>query len=80
MDNVIGIALPVSQEVPMIVSNMHLIPRGHAGSAATPCMLQTSAFHARHPRGIKLVPGDINADFADTTGNWLRKACVDNGY
>ena len=79
MDNAISIALPVSDKVPVIISNVHF-PPGMPALQRRLCMLQTSAFHARHPGGIKLVLGVMNADFADASGNWLRKACEDNRY
>ena len=68
MDNAISIAVPVSDKVPVIVSDVHF-PAGMPALQRRMCMLQTSAFHARHLGGIKLVLGDMNADFADALGN-----------
>ena len=60
MDNAISIALPVSDKVPVIISNVHF-PPGMPAVQLRLCMRQTSAFHTRHPGGIKLVLGDMNA-------------------
>ena len=78
-EHALSVAIPVSEKVPVVVTNVHF-PPGMKAANRRLSILRSAAFQARHPGGVKLVAGDMNADLADDSGAWLRKACTDNRY
>ena len=73
------VAIPVSEVVPVMVTNVHFRPGMRAANKQLN-ILQSAAFQATHPGGVKIVAGDMNADLVNDSGAWLRKACTDSKY
>ena len=78
-EHALSVAILVSEKVPVVVTNVHFPPRMKAANRRL-SILQSAAFQAKHPGGVKLVAGDMNADPADDSRAWLRKACNDSTY
>ena len=78
-EHALSVGIPVSENVPVVVTNVHFPPGMRAANTRLN-ILRSAAFHARHPGGVKIVAGDMNADLADDSGAWLRKACTYSRY
>ena len=79
LEQSLGVYLPVSEKVPLVMSTVHF-PPGMPALDRHIHALGVAASHAKYPGGMKLIFGDLNADIRAASGVWIRRLCDDHRY